>query len=235
MKFKRLIGLLIIQISLAGIGLAQTTVVVSDPQAKPLKAVVSPAESTLMERVVLAKARRKWSGNDACEEDYQVMGAASGAFSRPGASQKLIFFQFCQTGNGLGNNGLVLIENGKTIGTYISESGWAMDLKRLPDINQNGTDEFLLYYSGGMHQGQGGVGVDIMEFSANGAIKGLGWFQSEGFTEDDSWAWKVSVKEGKTPVFYREKYVSKNDNLQKTGKLAAFKLGKTYSSYQLLP
>lgn len=235
MKYKPLLGFLIASISLAGTSFAQTSIVISDPQAEPVKPVVSPADSALMKRVVLPKARKKWSGNEACQEDYQVMGEATGAFSRPGARQKLIFYQFCQTGNGLGNNGLVLIENGKPVGSYISESGWALDLKALPDINRNGLDEFTLYYSGGMHQGQGGVGVDIMEFSASGsAIKGLGWFQSEGFTEDDSWAWKVSVKKGKTPLFYREKYISKNDKPQKSGKLAAFKLGKTYSSYQVL-
>ena len=233
MKYKRLIGILMVKIFLAGTVFAQAAIVIDDPVATPVKPVVSPADSALMERVVLPKARKNWSGNDACEEDYQVMGEASGAFSRPGAKQKLIFYQFCQTGNGLGNNGLVLIENGKVVGTYISESGWAMNLKALPDINQNGLNEFLLYYSGGMHQGEGGIGVDIMEFSA-GAVKGLGWFQSEGFTEDDSWAYKVSVKKGKTPVFYREKYISKNDTRQKSGKITAFKLGKTYSSYRLL-
>ena len=233
MKYKRLIGVLTAQILLAAAVFAQAAIVINDPVAEPAKPVVSPADSALMERMVLPKARQNWTENEACTEDYQVMGEASGAFTRAGAKQKLIFYQFCQTGNGLGNNGLVLIENGKVVGSYISESGWAMDLKALPDINQNGLHEFLLYYSGGMHQGQGGVGVDIMEFSAGG-VKGLGWFQAEGFTEDDSWAYKVSVKKGKTPVFYREKYISKNDTLRKSGKIAAFKLGKTYSSYSVL-
>jgi hypothetical protein len=233
MKYKRLIGFLIAQISFSAVVFAQAAVVINDPRAKPVKPVMSPADAALMTRVVLPKARQHWAENAACEEDYQVMGEASGAFSRRQSNQKLVFYQFCQTGNGLGNNGLVLIENGKVVGNYISESGWAMDLKALPDINQNGLNEFLLYYSGGMHQGEGGIGVDIMEFSATG-IKGLGWFQADGFTEDDSWSYKVSVKKGKTPVFYREKYISKNDNLQKSGKSAAFKLGKTYSSYSVI-
>ena len=233
MKCKRLISFLTVWISLAGAVFAQVPLVINDPQAEPVKPFVSPADSALMERVVLPKARQNWAGNEACEEDYQIMGAASGAFSRPASKQNLIFYQFCQTGNGLGNNGLVLIENGKIIGSYVSESGWAMNLKALPDVNQNGLDEFMLYYSGGMHQGQGGIGVDIMEFSA-AAIKGLGWFQANGFTEDDSWAYKVSVKKGKTPVFYREKYISKDDNPRKSGKIAAFKLGQTYSKYNIL-
>jgi hypothetical protein len=234
MKYKRLIGFLIVWISLGGAVFAQATIVISDPPAKPAKPLMNLAESTLMERVVLPAVRKHWSANESCEEDYRVMGEETGAFSRPVMNQKLIFFQFCQTGNGLGHNGLVLIENGKVVGLYVSESGWAMDLKKLSDINRNGFDEFLLYYSGGMHQGQGGIGVDLMEFSASGAIKGLGWFQSEGFTEDDSWSYKISVKTGKTPVFYREKYISKNDRLQKSGKIAAFKLGRTYGSYALL-
>lgn len=51
----------------------------------------------------------------------------------------------------------------KVISSYVAESGWTLGITVLPDINQNGFDEFALYYSGGMHQGQGGTGVDILE------------------------------------------------------------------------
>ncbi|HEX8737807.1 MAG TPA: hypothetical protein VF721_20915, partial [Pyrinomonadaceae bacterium] len=126
-------------------------------------------------------------------------------------------------------------ENGRITASYILESGWAMDIKRLPDINQNGLDEFLIYHSGGMHQGQGGTGVDLMEFSAAG-IRGLGWFQASSFgPETGDFSWKVSVKPGKTPIFYREKYASSGENKwRKTGKIAAFKLGKAYGKFTVL-
>jgi hypothetical protein len=235
MKHKRLIGFLIAQILLAGAVFAQQTVVINDPNVKSESAPIRKGDDDLIRREVLPKARKYWAKNEACDEDFQVTGEASGAFSKPKSNQKLIFYQFCQTGNGFGNNGLVLIEDGKIVGSYVSESGWAMDIKVLPDINQNGLNEFLLYYSGGMHQGSGGTGVDLMEFSAASGVKGLGWFQSDSYGEDKGdWSYKVSVKTGKTPVFYREKYISKNDKLQKTGKPAAFKLGKAYSSYTRL-
>lgn len=234
MKYKRFVSLLLAPILLAGAVFAQKTIVINDPTVKvdPAK-VVSPSSEDLIKRDVLPKARKYWAKTAACEEEYEAQGEAQGAFSKPNSNQKLVFYQFCQTGNGLGNNGLVLIENGKVIGSYVSEGGWALDIEPLPDINQNGLNEFLLYYSGGMHQGEGGTGVDVLEFSlAN--LKGLGWFQSEGFTEDDSWVYKVSVRPGKPPAFYREKYISNDDKFQKTGKIAPFKLGKTYSSFTVL-
>jgi hypothetical protein len=203
MKYQWFIGILAIQILLAGAVFAQPATVINDPNAKPEPVKLSPAEEELIKREVLPKARAHWDENAACEEEYEAIGTARGAFTKPKADQKLIFYQYCQTGNGFGNNGLVLLENGRIVGNYVSEGGWAMDLKVLPDINQNGLDEFLLYYSGGMHQGESGTGVDLMEF-ALATIKGIGWFQSDSFGEKTGdFAYKVSVKTGKTPLFYR--------------------------------
>lgn len=234
MRNINLLGILLIGLLLIGPCLAQQMIVINDPAAEPVGGGLSAAEESLIKDRILPKTREHWAKSNGCDEDYRVMGEATGSFSKPKSNQSLIFYQFCQTGNGLGNNGLVLIENGKIIGNYVSESGWALDLKVLPDINQNGLSEFLLYYSGGMHQGAGGTGVDVMEFSlAN--VKGIGWFQSENFSEDaGDWSYKVFVKPGRIPLFYREKYISKNDKLQKTGKLTAFKLGKNVSEFTAL-
>ena len=106
----------------------------------------------------------------------------NGAFTTAGPKQTLVFYQFCQTGNGLGWVGLVLIEDGKVIGNYISDGGWSANIGVVPDINQNGLNEFTLAYSGGMHQGQGGVGVDLMEFSG-GHPKGIGWYKAEEYAD----------------------------------------------------
>jgi len=234
MKGKNFLGILFLIILSAAASFAQQTIVINDPGADPKPANVSSAEEALIKNNILPKVREYWAKSEGCEEEYRVTGEATGSFSKPKSNQKLIFYEFCQTGNGLGNNGLILIENGKVIGSYISESGWAMDLKALPDINQNGLDEFLVYYSGGMHQGQGGIGVDVMEFSlAN--IKGLGWFQAENFDEEaGDWSYKVSVKPGRIPIFYHEKYVSKNNKLQSAGKVTPFKLTATISEFTSL-
>jgi hypothetical protein len=75
-----------------------------------------------------------------------------------------------------------------------------------------------------------------MEFSAAGAVKGLGWFQADSFGEETGdFGYKVTVKPGKTPIFYREKYASAGENKwRKSGKSAAFKLGKTYGKFDVL-
>jgi hypothetical protein len=209
--------------------------VVNDPTKNENSGVTNAAGENLVKTQVLPKARKIWS-NDVCTEEFEMMGTARGAFSKPNADQTLIFYQFCQTGNGFGHNGLVLVENGKIIGSYISQGGWALNLKSLPDINQNGLNEFALYYSGGMHQGQGGTGVDLMEFSAAAGIKGLGWFQADSFGEETGdFGYKVTVKPGKTPVFYREKYLSPAENKwRKSGKIAAFKLGEVSGKFTVL-
>lgn len=213
---------------------AQQTVLVNDPNAKTTEPKISPAEENLIRREVLPKARKKWT-SDVCDEEFEVKGAAKGAFTKSAANQTLIIYQFCETGNGLANNGLVLIENGKIISSYISEVGWVLDLKALPDINQNGLDEFAVFYSGGMHQGESGTGVDIMEFSG-ARLKGLGWFQAESESErSGDFAYKVTVTPGKVPVFYREKYVStKSGKWRKAGGATKFSLRKTVGEFSLL-
>jgi hypothetical protein len=235
MKARILIAVMAIQIVFAAAVFGQQPIVINDPTAKIETAKTNAADEALIKREVLPKARKYWEKNEACTEEFQIAGEAPGAFTKPKAAQRLVFYQFCQTGNGYGNNGLVLLENGRVIGSYVSEGGWAADLKALPDIDQNGLNEFLLYYSGGMHQGQGGTGVDLMEFNA-AAVRGLGWFQADSYGEETGdWSMKVSVKTGKTPLFYREKYLSlANDKWKKSGKLAAFKLGKAYSSFTAL-
>jgi hypothetical protein len=100
-----------------------------------------------------------------------------------------------------------LIENNRVVGNYVADAGWVVAFKPLPDINQNGLNELALYYSGGMHQGYGGTGVDVVEFGAGGP-KGLGWFQAETFSDAGPViGYKVTAVPGPTPVFYREKHV----------------------------
>src|SRR5207247_1850178 len=118
-----------------------------------------------------------------CEESISIAGRGDGAFTRAGAKQVFIFYEFCETGNGLGSAGLAVLENGRVVASFVApETGWGVNAASLPDLNQNGLNEIALYYSGGMHQGAGGTGVDIVEYSA-GKLKGIGWYQAEGFNE----------------------------------------------------
>jgi hypothetical protein len=209
----------------------QANIVVNDPSIESPTTKLGAADKVIIERGALSKVRKALA-DDICIEEFEPAGVIKGAFSKPNTTQTLVFYQFCQTGNGLGKVGLILIEGGKVTGNYTSEGGWSVGLAVLPDINQNGRDEFALYYSGGMHQGQGGTGVDIMEFTATG-LRGIGWFQADAFFDEaDSIGWKVSVKKAKVPVFFREKYTAKEEGKwRKTGKPARFSLGKIYSKF----
>src|SRR5678810_660399 len=89
--------LVVVFVSLASF--AQSTVVINTPGEEPVKVELTSAEQRIMDRNVLPKARKRLAG-DACEEEINVAGKIGGAFSKVGTSQTLIFYQFCQTGNG---------------------------------------------------------------------------------------------------------------------------------------
>ncbi|MEP6850409.1 MAG: hypothetical protein ABI999_16230 [Acidobacteriota bacterium] len=214
---------------------AQRTVVINRPNEKTVTAILSASEQKLMDKSVLPKVRKKLA-SDACSESVDVSGIIHGAFTRAGTTQTLVFYQFCQTGNGFGSAGIAIFEGGKVTGNYISaESGWTADAKTLPDINQNGVDEIALFYSGGMHQGQGGIGADIMEFSGR-MLKGLGWFQAQSFTETTDVEYKMTAKPGAKPLFFREKWSSPDDGkpYRKVGNALPLKLKAVFGSFEEL-
>jgi hypothetical protein len=225
---KTLLSLIFI-LTFVSISFTQDTFVITDPLKTEKGAGITPAIEKLIKAEVFPKAKNNWE-EDICPSDSeQLAGVAKGAFTKSASNQTLVLYQYCQTGNGLGNNILVLLEAGKIVKTFGSESGWAISLKWLPDINQNGIDEFAITYGGGMHQGQGGTGIDIFEF-ADGKPKLLGWLAESSYSEDSEQSYKVWVKKGKKPVFYREKYVNgKNNKLVKTGKSATFTLTKGFT------
>ncbi|CAN5373082.1 hypothetical protein BH10ACI2_BH10ACI2_15170 [soil metagenome] len=204
-------------------------VVVIDPTKNSPEIKLSAADEKILKTVAIPRVKKKLPA-DACETNLEVAGFGHGSFSKPDSKQTLIFYQYCQTGNGLGLAGLVLIEDGKMIGNWVADSGWTQAVGALHDINANGLDEFTLSWGGGMHQGQGGVGVDVMEFS-NGVPKGLGWFQVEQF--DDTQAtnvWKVTAKPGKVPIFYKQKYFSgEGEKWKRVGVNTPFKLKKVFA------
>jgi hypothetical protein len=235
MKNKCLFSFLIVFCFLAADAFAQASIVVNDPTTTGKPAMPSAAEENIIKRSVLPTARKIWT-DDICLEEFEIAGAVKGSFTRAGAKQTLIFYKFCLIGNGFGHNGLVLMENGRITASYGSKGSRALDIKALPDINRNGLNEFAVYYSGEMQYGEGGSGVDILEFSRGGAIKGIGWFQADMYGEvSGDYGYKVTVKTGRTPVFYREKYmVSPSNKWRKAGKIAQFKLGRIFSEFSLM-
>jgi len=209
----------------------QTPVVLNVPGVETPPAKLSAADDALIKRSGLPKVRKKLI-SDVCEEAFEPAGVLQGSFSRPNSDQRLVFYQFCQTGNGLGQVGLILIENGKIIGNYVADVGWTVGAASLPDINQNGLNEVALYYSGGMHQGSGGTGVDVVELSPAG-VKGVGWFQAESFSETGPVVgYRVTAKPGSTPAYFREKYTQgANGKWKRSGRVTPFHLRTAISKF----
>lgn len=218
-------------VSLFGSASGQTPIVINIPGEETGNTKLTDADRVLIEQAALPKVRKKLA-DEACEESFEPAGVVQGSFSKPNSDQRLVFYQFCQTGNGLGQVGLILIEGGKVLGNYIADVGWSVGVKALPDINQNGLDEVALYYSGGMHQGAGGTGVDIVEFTGAG-VNGIGWFQAESFGETTPVVgYRVTGRPGKAPAYFREKYVQNSSGKwRKAGAVAPLRLQKAVSVF----
>lgn len=203
----------------------QGTVTVNLPGQEEAKTAMTAEEKKVFDRSVLPKIRSKLR-NDVCEESVDISGVLRGSFTKPAAAQTLVFYQFCQSGNGLGSAGVAIIENGRVAANYVApEAAWTLEARKLPDIDQNGLDEAVLYWSGGMHQGAGGSGADIWEFSA-AAAKGIGWFQAESFDDRSPvTGWKVTAQPAPRPRFFREKYTqTAAGKWRRSGRVLPFKL-----------
>ena len=230
MKIGRLLVLNVSFLLCAASVYGQGLIVIHDPVAdmnESPKVELSATERNVMNRVALPKVRKRLAGEEFCKEEFDPSAVLHGSFSRTGSKQTVIFYQFCQTGNGLGQVGLVLIEGAKMLASYLADVGWTVGGRAVPDLNRNGLDEIALYYSGGIHQGNGGVGVDLMEFNPAG-LKGIGWFQADNFTDDgDDYSYKVWARPGTRPIFYHQKFVSDN-----SGK---FRRVSTQTAFRLSP
>ncbi len=233
MGIKGIVALFIVFL-FAGFTAAQKTRVIYDPTVELMDEVptLPDTEQELYETTVLPRLTEKFQ-SETCSVDPELAGEVSGSFTKKGVVQKLAFYQVCQTGNGLGIVAIVVFENDKLVGIWADDSGWTLSVTTVADLNTNGLDEFTLSFGGGMHQGIGGIGVDVMEF-AGGKPLSIGWFQGEKIvdTETES-AWKVTARTGKTPVFYRQKYVAnKRGKLIKTGTNSVFKLKTVESGFE---
>jgi hypothetical protein len=238
MQKKNLAAAVITVLSACLAAAAQGTVVINDPTVNDPNAIndnkykLLPGEQRALDTLVLPKVRKKL-GADACDEEVVISGKHQGFFTQAKLSEDVIFYQYCQTGNGLGKAGVAIFQGERLVASFFAdEAGWPNDSAVLPDINKNGLDEIALYYSGGMHQGEGGTGVDIVEYS-RGALKGIGWYQSDGFAATGpSWAWKVTVNPGNVPVFFKEKYLSTpSGKWRKSGKAVPLKLTAIVAPY----
>lgn len=234
MKPRRYFSLVAIFLIASSSALAQSTVIVHDPTKDANSREPTPAEVAIFENHVLPKVRRAIS-TDVCEGSPEVAGVADGSFSKAGAVQTIIFYQYCETGNGFGWAGIALIEGNDLIGSFITEAGWTIDIGTVTDLKKNGYDQFTLQWSGGLHQGRGGVGVDLIEFS-NGVPRVIGWYLAEEIMyEESTKAWKLTARRGSSPTFYRQRFSSPdNKKWRSVGTAKPFKLVKKSITFKVV-
>src|SRR6478672_11206580 len=111
---------------------SQGSLVINDPTTADAPGAITSdnkykltaAEQSVMDKYIYPKARaRLKEGCDA--EALEISGRHQGSFTKAGADQTAIFYQYCQTGNGIGSAGLVILENGKPVANFIAEqAGW---------------------------------------------------------------------------------------------------------------
>ena len=201
---------------------------------------VTVEESRFIEKEVRAKESvvREKSGLD-CEEDenfsFNVVSVASGSFTKPNTRQKAYLYELCRSNLTFGIGGIVVAENGKVVTHYIyGENGLESDFAVLPDINRNGFSEIMLI-GGGTGQGYTLGAVEIIEFTSRGINSfGIADIYEDNFgtnnAKKSATAYKVSVRTGKNPVYFREAYTRKNEEGKwiLTGKSRKYLLRRDY-------
>ncbi len=208
-------------------------IMVHDPTVQGHESVEpSTATAKVYESRVLPPVRKKIV-SEGCPDSLEFAGEVKGSFTRRNSDQTAIFYQMCQTGNGLGWVGLAVIENSKVVANFVQDSGWSFGIGKVADVNRNGLDEITLEFGGAMHQGQGGIGVSIIEFK-NGKPVEIGWYQAAKLVDSEiSTAWILTAQPGKTPVYYRQKVVAgKNNKWRRIGPNSVFRMKRLESVFE---
>lgn len=237
MKLVNRLLIFLLSLTLFSTAFAQATVVVYDPSKPESETNFSDAEAEALKNEI-DPLLKKVVAADVCSGDFQITNAAEGAFTRRSAKQKAFLYEYCQNGNGFSYGGVAVTENGKIVSNYYFNGGWQMDFWSLPDINGNGLNEMAIHWSGGMHQGQIGTAIIVLENSL-GRLAEIGgtqasWSECDG---DNSslkcgYSWKVTAKRAAKPVFYHQKMVGGEGQKWRTvGKSSADKFKKSSVKY----
>lgn len=206
---------------------AQELKPVSDGRDETESSKPSEKYKNLIEQNALPKARQQWKANDACQEDFSIVAETNGSFTKANTQQTAVLYRFCTTGHNFANNGIAIIENNKIVTHIVYEGAEDYDMSALQDINGNGLSE-LIIEDGSTNQGYTVSVINIIELSSN-SVKKFGITETY---EDDcgavekctSTAYRVLVKGGSAPTFYRETYKKKNKNWIAIGKAKPLKL-----------
>lgn len=171
--------------------------------------------------------------DDDAEDGVTVLGTATGAFTKAGASQKAYLYERCRAGRSFGIGGIIIAEGGKAVTHYtFGENGLYNDINSSADINRNGFSELILN-SSGTGQGYTESKVTLIEVGS-GNISFLGsvliYESNDGAVENEAdaltSAYKITVKPGTVPVY-------SFDTFEKKGTAQDWSAAKTDQKFDL--
>jgi hypothetical protein len=130
---------------------------------------VSPADVALLRREALPAARKAAKDKE-CSEHLDPVDVGTGAFTRPGASQRVVLYRYCVTGDGLGQGGVAVIENDHLVAHFAIDSTSEHSIGVLPDLDGDGLSEIVLA-AGGTNMGETWEMAEILAWSPAGPRK----------------------------------------------------------------
>src|SRR5262249_42885034 len=184
-----------------------------DARRIPDQGKVSNIEKAILEREIHPIARRHWGKcTDEFEGEFVVVDVAQGAFTRPQSNQKAFLYMFCHTAHLFAQNGIAVLEDERIVAHLVYDGGTDNQVGALPDIDGNGLSEILIH-GGGTTQGETFGGISIIELSQKGVRK---FGETETYHDNcgveenkgKKTAYRIYVRAGTTPAFYREAFVS---------------------------
>jgi hypothetical protein len=181
----------------------------------PKVAGLSDSQKAVMEKNILAAARRHWKdqGEDCDPGGFTILNGVEGAFTRPHAKQKAILYQYCMTGHNFADNGIVVFEGDHVAAHIVYKGAWDHGLLSLPDLDGSGQSPMLIV-SGGTNMGESWQTASIIELSEKG-VKNFGFTETyhddcdaaqTADPEHNATADKLFARKGTNPVFYRETF-----------------------------
>jgi alpha-tubulin suppressor-like RCC1 family protein len=227
-------------LALTPIALAQAPKPIFDGRLTLHPGALSAEQQAFLKRAIFPAARKPWHDQEAeCERGFQsqAVDVAHGAFTRPGAAQDAILYRYCTIGHARALNGIAILQDGQLTAHVVYEGDESYAIGALPDINGDGISEIVLA-GGSTNQGITSAWISILQFGAE--VTRFGHTQTYedncGVVEDNcrTTAWRISVKPGPAPAFFREAFAQDGKTWKRTAPLGALKLDADETEYQLL-
>jgi len=114
------------------------------------------AEVALLEREIRPAASRMWDeppgqvglDRNVCRGAINVRDVAAGSFTRRGAAQRAILYEWCQTAAIFAKGGVVVVERGRIAAHAVYNDDVPNGIHRAPDVTGDGRDELVFEVDG---------------------------------------------------------------------------------------